>query len=315
MVKKLSAKLRFFALFVYFCEKVTYMLLSMTGFGKAVAEADGKKITVEIKSLNSKQLDLSLRLPSQLRESEPDVRAEIAHTLERGKVEATVYVEQQGDDSVANFNMPLIKAYKERLESMSAELGIPEPDDWYSVLMRLPDVMRSDVTTAASDAECEALLAATRGAVEGLMAFRRREGEKLERFFTQRIERIGELLSEVDVHEQERVGHIRARIEDGLARLANVEIDRGRLEQEMIYYIEKLDVNEEKQRLAQHLTYFMETMGAPSGQGKKLGFISQEIGREINTLGSKSNHAEMQKIVVRMKDELEQVKEQVLNVM
>ncbi len=287
----------------------------MTGFGKAVAEADGKKITVEIKSLNSKQLDMSLRLPSLLRESEPDVRAEIAHTLERGKVEATVYVEQQGDDSVAHFNMPLIKAYKERLESMSVELGIPEPDDWYSVLMRLPDVMRSDVTTAASDAECEALLAATRGAVEGLMAFRRREGEKLERFFAQRIERIGELLREIDVHEQERVGRIRARIEEGLAKLTSVEIDRGRLEQEMIYYIEKLDVNEEKQRLAQHLNYFMETMGASSSQGKKLGFISQEIGREINTLGSKSNHAEMQKIVVRMKDELEQIKEQVLNVM
>lgn len=287
----------------------------MTGFGKAVAEADDKKITVEIKSLNSKQLDLSLRLPQLLRENEPELRAEIARKLERGKVEVTVYVEQSGEETVAHFNLPLLKAYRQSLAEMAAELDIPEPTDWYGVLMRLPDVMRSDIPVSATEAETIALMDATANATEALMQFRRREGEKLEHFFTQRIERIAALLKEVDTYEKERVARIRERIEDGLAKLTNVEIDRGRLEQEMIYYIEKLDVNEEKQRLAQHLNYFMETMHAAQGQGKKLGFISQEMGREINTLGSKSNHAEMQKLVVKMKDELEQIKEQVLNVM
>lgn len=291
------------------------MLLSMTGFGKAVAEADDKKITVEIKSLNSKQLDLSLRLPQLLRENEPELRAEIARKLERGKVEVTVYVEQSGEETVAHFNLPLLKAYRQSLAEMAAELDIPEPTDWYGVLMRLPDVMRSDIPVSATEAETIALMDATANATEALIQFRRREGEKLEHFFTQRIERIAELLKEVDKFEKERVAHIRERIEDGLAKLTNVEIDRGRLEQEMIYYIEKLDVNEEKQRLTQHLNYFMETMQSAQGQGKKLGFISQEMGREINTLGSKSNHAEMQKLVVKMKDELEQIKEQVLNVM
>ncbi len=287
----------------------------MTGFGKAVAEADDKKITVEIKSLNSKQLDLSLRLPQLLRENEPELRAEIARKLERGKVEVTVYVEQSGEETVAHFNLPQLKAYRQSLAEMAAELDIPEPADWYGVLMRLPDVMRSDIPISATEAETIALMDATANATEALMQFRRREGEKLEHFFTQRIERIAALLKEVDKFEKERVAHIRERIEDGLAKLTNVEIDRGRLEQEMIYYIEKLDVNEEKQRLTQHLNYFMETMQSAQGQGKKLGFISQEMGREINTLGSKSNHAEMQKLVVKMKDELEQIKEQVLNVM
>lgn len=287
----------------------------MTGFGKAVAEADDKKITVEIKSLNSKQLDLSLRIPQLLRENEPELRAEIARKLERGKVEVTVYVEQSGEETVAHFNLPLLKAYRQSLTEMAAELDIPEPADWYGVLMRLPDVMRSDIPVSAGEAETIALMDATAQATEALMQFRRREGEKLEHFFAQRIERIAALLKEVDTFEKERVARIRERIEEGLAKLTNVEIDRGRLEQEMIYYIEKLDVNEEKQRLAQHLNYFMETMQSTKGQGKKLGFISQEIGREINTLGSKSNHAEMQKLVVRMKDELEQIKEQVLNVM
>lgn len=287
----------------------------MTGFGKAVAEADDKKITVEIKSLNSKQLDLSLRIPQLLRENEPELRAEIARKLERGKVEVTVYVEQSGEETVAHFNLPLLKAYRQSLTEMAAELDIPEPADWYGVLMRLPDVMRSDIPVSAGEAETIALMDATAQATEALMQFRRREGEKLEHFFAQRIERIAALLKEVDAFEKERVARIRERIEEGLAKLTNVEIDRGRLEQEMIYYIEKLDVNEEKQRLAQHLNYFMETMQSTKGQGKKLGFISQEIGREINTLGSKSNHAEMQKLVVRMKDELEQIKEQVLNVM
>ena len=179
----------------------------------------------------------------------------------------------------------------------------------------MPEVMKAENSTSLSDEEGDALLNAVDEAIEGLMQFRREEGKKLEEFFTQRIDNIRARLSEVPQYEGERVAKIRARIEDGLAKIKEVDYDKSRLEQEMIYYIEKLDVNEEKQRLTQHLNYFIETMNDTHGQGKKLGFISQEMGREINTLGSKSNHAEMQKIVVRMKDELEQIKEQVLNVM
>jgi uncharacterized protein (TIGR00255 family) len=198
---------------------------------------------------------------------------------------------------------------------MSQELAIELPADWYSVLLRMPEVMKTETNSSLSDEECEALVKAVDEAVEGLMQFRRQEGIKLEEFFTQRIENIRTRLGEVPQYEGERIAKIRTRIEEGLAKIKEIDYDKSRLEQEMIFYIEKLDVNEEKQRLAQHLDYFIETMNAEHGQGKKLGFISQEMGREINTLGSKSNHAELQKLVVRMKDELEQIKEQVLNVM
>ncbi len=289
----------------------------MTGFGKAVVEVANKKITVEVKSLNSKQLDLSLRLPSAFRDQEAELRTILSRTLERGKAEANVYVETICDEAAATFNINLLKSYKQRLEEASAALGITIPDDynWLGVLLKLPDAMKSDVQPEVADEEKQALHQAMTLAVEALTAFRRKEGEKLERFFADRIARITALLAEVPAYETERVAKIRARIEEGLSKIAGVEIDRGRLEQEMIYYIEKLDINEEKQRLAQHLNYFTETMDAPTSQGKKLGFISQEMGREINTLGSKSNHAELQKIVVMMKDELEQIKEQVLNVL
>ncbi len=289
----------------------------MTGFGKAVVEVANKKITVEVKSLNSKQLDLSLRLPSPFRDQEAELRTILSRTLERGKAEANVYVETICDEAAATFNINLLKSYKQRLEEASAALGITIPDDynWLGVLLKLPDAMKSDVQPEVADEEKQALHQAMTLAVEALTAFRRKEGEKLERFFADRIARITALLAEVPAYETERVAKIRARIEEGLSKIAGVEIDRGRLEQEMIYYIEKLDINEEKQRLAQHLNYFTETMDAPTSQGKKLGFISQEMGREINTLGSKSNHAELQKIVVMMKDELEQIKEQVLNVL
>ncbi|MDE7408181.1 MAG: DUF1732 domain-containing protein, partial [Muribaculaceae bacterium] len=201
--------------------------------------------------------------------------------------------------------------------SAAQALGIPTPADWYSVLMRFPDVMHTDSATAADETDMAAIRQATAGAIDELMAFRAKEGAKLTEFFTIRIDRIRQLLAQIPQWEGERVARIRARIDEGLAKIAgSIDYDRTRLEQEMIFYIEKLDINEEKQRLSQHLSYFMETMELPTpGQGKKLGFISQEIGREINTLGSKSNHAEMQKTVVKMKDELEQIKEQVLNVM
>ncbi len=291
------------------------MILSMTGFGKAVAECPNKKITVEIKSLNSKQLDLSARIPAPYREKELELRNRVAARLERGKVDLTVYVESVGGETSTSLNMPMMSAYKAQVEEMSRVLAIPLPADWYSVLMRFPDAMKTDIPGTMTEDESEALFRAVDDAVDALMQFRAQEGKKLEEFFASRIDNIRARLAEVPQHEGERVAKIRARIEEGLSKISPVDYDKSRLEQEMIFYIEKLDINEEKQRLAQHLDYFMETMAGIHGQGKKLGFISQEMGREINTLGSKSNHAEMQKLVVRMKDELEQIKEQVLNVM
>ncbi len=291
------------------------MLLSMTGFGRAVAEIPNKKITVEIKSLNSKQLDMSARVPAAYREKELEMRNRIAARLERGKVDVTVYVETLQAESSASLNLGLLANYKQQVEQMSQELSIPLPSDWYSVLLRFPDTMKIDGVATISEEESNALFKAVDEAVDGLMEFRRQEGLKLEEFFTKRIENITTRLGEVPQFESERVAKIRTRIEEGLAKINTIDYDKSRLEQEMIFYIEKLDINEEKQRLTQHLNYFMETMAGTHGQGKKLGFISQEMGREINTLGSKSNHAEMQRLVVMMKDELEQIKEQVLNVM
>ena len=287
----------------------------MTGFGSAVVEYQTKKFTFEIKSLNSKQLDLSVRVPAAYRSLELDMRNEIAPILERGKAEMNMYVENTAAESTAQLNIPVMADYKKQIEQMSAALSIPLPDDWYSVLLRFPDTVKSDVTGEIGDEECAAILEGVRKATGALMEYRAVEGKKLEAFFTSRISHISDLLGQVAPYETERLVKIRARIEDGLASIPKVEYDKGRLEQEMIFYIEKLDINEEKQRLRQHLDYFMDTLHGPKGQGKKLGFISQEMGREINTLGSKSNHAEMQILVVKMKDELEQIKEQVLNAM
>ncbi len=291
----------------------------MTGFGKATAESPNKKISVEVKSLNSKQLDLNVRIPYCFREHELDIRSAVGRVLERGKVDVLINSEAAPGAATslsASLNVEALAAYHRQVAEAAAALGIPEPSDWYSVLLRFPDTMHTESAEIADEADAAALKDAVSRAVEGLMAHRRAEGEALERFFAERIEAIGSLLAQVEPFEKERVAKIRARIEEGLAKIPVAEYDKGRLEQEMIFYIEKLDVNEEKQRLAKHLAYFMETMNAPHpGQGKKLGFISQEMGREINTLGSKSNHAEMQAIVVKMKDLLEQIKEQVLNVM
>ncbi len=295
------------------------MLMSMTGFGKAVAESHDKKITVEIKSLNSKQLDLNVRIPYAFRERELDVRAAVGRSLERGKVDVVISVESApGAEAPVNttLNVEAMRQYHRQVTEASQALGIPEPADWYSVLLRFPDVMHTETPDTADEADVEALMAAASMAVDGLLEHRRTEGLALEKFFGERISAIGSLLAQIDPFEKERVLRIRQRMEEGLAKIPVAEYDKGRLEQEMIFYIEKLDVNEEKQRLARHLAYFVETIDAPQpGQGKKLGFIAQEMGREINTLGSKSNHADMQAIVVKMKDLLEQIKEQVLNVM
>lgn len=295
------------------------MISSMTGFGRGSAQTSTKRIKVEIKSLNSKQLDLSLRVPSVYRELEVSLRTPIAEALERGKVEATVTVESLVTDAAATVNIDLLRVYKRQLEELGNSLSLPAPADWYMLLMRMPDALKTETTVVGEEDE-KAFLEACQEALESLREFRRQEGRKLYGFFVEKIHRIAELLKDIEPFEAERVPKIRERLEEQLARLTSIEYDRGRLEQELIFYIEKLDVNEEKLRLATHLNYFLETLGGEdsypnSGQGKKLGFITQEIGREINTLGSKSNHAGMQKIVVKMKDELEQIKEQVLNVL
>ena len=287
----------------------------MTGFGKSVVENEGRRITVEIKSLNSKQLDMSVRLPALFRQVELELRNRIARRLERGKVDVTITVESVGSSAPVSLNLPVLAAYKAQIEEMARTLNIPEPDDWYATLLRFPDTMTTEGAEEPEGDEVDTLYAAVDEAVEGLMQFRASEGSKLEEFFTIRVNAIERLLGEVPRFETERVAKIRARIEENLEKIAVGSLDASRFEQEMIFYIEKLDINEEKQRLGQHLRYFLETMNATYGQGKKLGFIAQEMGREINTLGSKSNHAQMQRIVVKMKDELEQIKEQVLNVM
>ncbi len=288
----------------------------MTGFGRATVETSDKKITVEIKSLNSKQMDLAVRVPQAFRTSEAEIRNIASRTLQRGKADLTVTSEPLNGDTTTELNLNALKSYKHKILEASEALGINPPEDWYSVLMRFPDVLVSETTPDANEADVQALLQCTEEAVGQLMEHRREEGRRLEDFFAVRIKRIGELLEKLPRYEEERLTRIRSRIEENLSKLNSAEYDHGRFEQEMIFYIEKLDINEEKQRLAQHLKYFMETMEQPEGgQGKKLGFISQEMGREINTLGSKSNHAEMQRLVVQMKDELEQIKEQVLNAM
>ena len=288
----------------------------MTGFGKSTCQLPSKKITIEIKSLNSKQLDLNSRVPSAYREAELTWRNILAAKLQRGKVDLSVTVENFDESGLSHLNNDALAAYKRQIEDSALKLGIDVPADWFSILMRFPEVMVSDKDTQIEPEELASVRAAIESAADALMEYRRAEGIKLEEFFAVRIARITELLAEIPRFEQERTARIKERLADSLSKIPAVEYDKGRLEQEMIFYIEKLDVNEERQRLAQHLTYFTETMNLPAaGQGKKLGFIAQEMGREINTLGSKSNHAEMQRIVVMMKDELEQIKEQVLNVM
>lgn len=289
------------------------MILSMTGFGKADAEFKGKKIHAEIKSLNSKSLDMSARIAPIYREHEMEIRAMVSEKLLRGKVDFILTTESTDDVAVVSINEKAVKNYIGQIRDMSARNGINEPAEWWPLLLRLPETTTPVEQEQLSEEEWTVVKKIISEAVDMLLQFRAQEGLALQHKFGEKIENIGKLLGEVEPYEKSRVEKIRARIKDGLAELKDVEINEGRLEQEMIYYIEKLDVNEEKQRLANHLKYFRETMDGTPGQGKKLGFISQEMGREINTLGSKSNLAEMQNIVVKMKDELEQIKEQVLN--
>ena len=292
------------------------MIQSMTGYGKATAELSDKKINVEIKSLNSKAMDLSTRIAPLYREKEIEIRNEIAKALERGKVDFSLWIDKKDAcELITPINQDVVVAYYERIRTISETTGIPAPEDWFSTLLRMPDVMTKNDIQELSEEEWKAVHATVLQAIQNLVEFRIQEGAALEKKFREKISNIAKLLTSVDPYEKERVEKIKERITDALEKTISVDYDKNRLEQELIYYIEKLDINEEKQRLSNHLKYFINTIEDGSGQGKKLGFIAQEMGREINTLGSKSNHAEMQKIVVQMKDELEQIKEQVLNVM
>ena len=288
----------------------------MTGYGKASADFRGKKITAEIKSVNSKALDLQARIAPIYREKEMELRSMIAQALERGKVDFSLYIERDDDSAATPINRTVLKSYVEQIRSIVDEFELDEPEEhWMPTLLRMPDVLSRTEVIELSDEEWAVARSVAEQAVSSLMDFRRQEGAALEKKFTEKVDNIEALLAQIEPFEKARVEKIRGRIIEGLNSIPEVQVDRNRLEQEMIYYIEKLDINEEKQRLANHLRYFRETMATGHGQGKKLGFIAQEMGREINTTGSKSNIAEMQNIVVRMKDELEQIKEQVLNVM
>ena len=289
------------------------MIQSMTGYGKAVVAYKEKKIHVEIKSLNSKQLDLTTRIAPPYREKEMEMRQLIAQHLLRGKVEMSLWVEKDAAAEAATVNTALMQGYYNQLRGFAEANGIGGQVDWLQTLTRMPDVLVKNETETLDDEEWAAGRQAVEEAIDRLVDFRKQEGTALEKKFTEKIDNIEALLKSIEPYEKSRVEKIRSRITEGLKQIPDVEYDKNRLEQELIYYIEKLDISEEKQRLANHLKYFRETMADQAGQGKKLGFIAQEMGREINTTGSKSNQAEMQNIVVKMKDELEQIKEQVLN--
>lgn len=287
----------------------------MTGYGKAVATYGTKKIYAEIKSLNSKAIDLSTRIAPLYREKEMEIRTLIAQQLERGKIDFSLWIEDESTALATPINKALVESYYQQIKSISDQVGIPEPTDWYATLLRMPDVLSRTEVKELTDEEWVVARGVVAEAIAKLMDFRRQEGAALEKKFCEKLDNIAALLASIEPYEQERTEKIRERILDSLQKSLGVEYDKNRFEQELIFYIEKLDINEEKQRLTNHLSYFRQTMSEGHGQGKKLGFIAQEMGREINTTGSKSNHAEMQIIVVKMKDELEQIKEQVLNVM
>ena len=286
----------------------------MTGFGKVTAELPSKKVTVEIKALNSKQLDLSTRIPSIYKDKEMELRSLLLQSLERGKVEFNIFIEYIGKDTPTQINLAAVENYYNQIKEIAEKLNISVPNDWFQTLLRMPDAIKSE-TVEPDEFEWEVVLETVKDAIKHLCDFRIQEGAMLQKLFEQKIANIATLLKEVEKYEGERIEKIKARIMDNLQKIAEKDYDKNRFEQEMIYYIEKLDVNEEKNRLDNHLKYFISTMESGHGQGKKLGFIAQEIGREINTMGSKANDHDIQKLVVKMKDELEKIKEQSLNVL
>ncbi len=293
------------------------MIQSMTGYGKADETYNGKKIHVEVKSLNSKALDLSTRLAPLYREKEMELRKLIQEQLERGKVEFNLWIEKDATSVGGVINADAVANYVSQMKKISEEqLGATiSVENIWETLVRLPEVVQTSAVETLDEEEWQVVAGAVSEALKNLVDFRKQEGEALYAKFCKNLDKIADLMKQLEPFEVSRVEKVRQRLTERLAELKGVDYDKCRLEQELIYYIEKLDINEEKQRLTNHLDYFKQTMLDGSGQGKKLGFIAQEMGREINTTGSKSNQAEMQNIVVMMKDELEQIKEQVLNVM
>lgn len=287
----------------------------MTGYGKEQAEINGKKVTVEIKSLNSRQMDLYMKISPLYKDWENEVRNSLLTRLERGKVDLSIYTENMNPGTETSINTELLESYYDKLCQTSRQLGIPMTEDPWPVLLKLPDVLKNESRQIDED-EWETVRDLLDKAVDHLIDFRLQEGRMLARFFEEKVSNIEDLLAQVEPYEADRIARIKGRLTDALEKLGQQDYDKNRFEQELIYYLEKLDITEEKTRLSNHCQYFRQTMQEEgSGKGKKLGFIIQEMGREINTLGSKSNQAEMQRIVVCMKDELEQMKEQILNVL
>jgi len=291
------------------------MIQSMTGYGKATAETGNRKVIIEIKSLNSKAMDISTKIIPAYRDKELDIRSRITAALERGKVDFALYIDVAAATGAQTINEPVFNNYLKQIESIALKTDYRVPDDIISTILRMPEVLDANQQDEVSDEEWQAVSKAVDQAINALVEYRKVEGAALEKKFREKISNISALLKSVEPYEQERVAKIKERIRTTMQNTVGGNYDENRFEQEMIFYIEKLDISEEKQRLSNHLEYFIKTLEEGHGQGKKLGFIAQEMGREINTLGSKSNQAEMQNIVVRMKDELEQIKEQVLNVM
>ncbi|MCL2596369.1 MAG: YicC family protein [Paludibacter sp.] len=291
------------------------MIQSMTGFGKASGEFLNKKITIEIKSLNGKQADISTKISVIYKEKELEIRNEIAQRLERGKIEVSLSVDNSERDYPNLLNKGLVMSYLIQIQELADELKMSVPANVLETVLRLPDTLKTD-NYELSPQEWAVVRKILNQAMDVLQEFRQQEGKMLDDFFRLKINNIAALLNQIPQYEQQRIEKVRERISDELANLCeSMDFDKNRFEQEMIYYIDKLDINEEKSRLSNHLDYFIETLDQNVSQGKKLGFIAQEMGREINTLGSKANHSQMQKIVVMMKDELEQIKEQILNVL
>lgn len=286
------------------------MILSMTGFGKASLQLSTKKITVEVKSLNSKGLDLNTRMPSVYRENELALRTLLAQKLERGKVDFSLFVEVTGEETSSKINAPIVKAY---IAQMKAILPDADETELMKMAVRMPDTMKTEREEIDPN-EWKQIQTVIDEAIENMLSFRISEGASLEKEFTLRIENIRSYMNQALALDPERVANIKERLQTAIDEL-KVNVDANRFEQELIYYLEKLDITEEKVRLTNHLDYFLQTLNGSEANGRKLGFITQEMGREINTMGSKSNHAEMQKLVVMMKDELEKIKEQVLNVL
>ena len=286
------------------------MIQSMTGFGKASLQLPTKKITVEIKSLNSKGLDLNTRMPSVFREMELGLRNQISQRLERGKVDFSLYVEVTGEETTSKINVPIVKGY---INQMKAVIPTADETELMKMVVRMPDALKTE-RDEIDENEWKQIQTVIDEALENIANFRKDEGASLEKEFQLRISNINNLMNEAVSYDAERVETVKTRLRTALDEL-KVNVDENRFEQELIFYLEKYDITEEKVRLGNHLSYFLETLNGTEANGRKLGFITQEMGREINTMGSKSNHTEMQKLVVMMKDELEKIKEQVLNVL